>query len=126
WDVDESELLGARARRSAEAEDLRAAVDPLTEALALWRGPAWADILELPLASLDAQRLEELRLSALESRIEAELASGGGPELVPELEQLVSEHPLREGLLSGLMLGLYRAGRQTDALNAFQAARRRL
>ena len=125
-DVDEFERLVASARRSAEAEDHRAAVDPLTEALALWRGPAWADMLELPLASAEAQRLEELRLSALESRIEAELATGGGAELVPELEQLVSEHPQRERLLSGLMLGLYRAGRQTDALNAFQAARRRL
>jgi YVTN family beta-propeller protein len=125
-DVDEFELLVAHAGRSAEAGDHRAAVAPLTAALALWRGPAWADMLELPLANVDAQRLEQLRLSALESRIEAELATGGGAELVPELEQLVSEHPLREGLLSGLMLGLYRAGRQTDALNAFQAARRRL
>jgi YVTN family beta-propeller protein len=125
-DADEFERLVARAGPSAEVGDHRAAVDPLTEALALWRGPAWADMLELPLASLDAQRLEELRLSALESRIEAELASGGGPELVPELEQLVSEHPLRERLLSGLMLGLYRAGRHTDALNAFHAARQRL
>jgi YVTN family beta-propeller protein len=125
-DADEFERLAVSAGRLAEAGDHEAAVDPLTAALALWRGPAWADLLELPLASLDAQRLEELRLSALESRIEAELASGGGAELVPELEQLVSEHPTRERLLSGLMLGLYRAGRQTDALNAFQAARRRL
>ncbi|MGI8559474.1 MAG: ABC transporter substrate-binding protein [Solirubrobacteraceae bacterium] len=125
-DVDEFELLVASARRAAEAEDHRAAVDPLTEALALWRGPAWADMLELALASAEAQRLEELRLSALESRIEAELATGSGAELVGELEQLVSEHPLRERLLSGLMLGLYRAGRQTEALDAFRAARRRL
>ena len=125
-DVDEFELLVARARGSAEAADHRAAVASLTEALALWRGPAWADVLDVPLASVEAQRLEELRLSALESRIDAELATGGGAELVPELEELVSEHPLRERLLWGLMLGLYRAGRQTDALNAFQAARRRL
>jgi YVTN family beta-propeller protein len=124
-DADEFERLVASAGRSAGAPN-HGAVDPLIEALALWRGPAWADMLEMPLASVEAQRLEELRLSALESRIEAELATGGGAELVPELEQLVSEHPLRERLLSGLMLGLYRAGRQTDALNAFQAARRRL
>ncbi len=125
-DVDEFERLVASARRLAEAGDHRAAVDPLTQALALWRGPAWADMLEVPLASAEAQRLEELRLSVLESRIQAELATDGGAELVPELEQLVSEHPQRERLLSGLMLGLYRAGRQTDALNAFQTARRRL
>src|ERR1035441_2806771 len=60
-DVDEFELLVARARRAGEAEDPRAAVDPLTEALALWRGPAWADMLEVPLASAEAQCLEELR-----------------------------------------------------------------
>jgi peptide/nickel transport system substrate-binding protein len=125
-DVDEFERLVASAGRSAEAGDHGAAIGPLTEALALWRGPAWADMLEVPLASVEAHRLAELRLSALESRIEAELEIGGGAELVPELEQLVSEHPLRERLLSGLMLGLYRAGRQADALNAFRAARQRL
>ena len=62
----------------------------------------------------------------LEVRIEAQLAGGDGPELVPELEWLVSVHPLHERLLASLMLALYRAGRQTDALDAFRSARRRL
>ena len=63
----------------------------LTEALGLWRGSAWADMLDDPSLGADAQRLEELRLSALESRIEAELALDGGTELVAELEQLVTQ-----------------------------------
>src|SRR5262249_41380098 len=71
-------------------------------------------------------RLEERRLLALEGRIEAELQIGRGVELVGELEQLVSEHPFRERLLGQLMLALYRAGRQADALAAFPAGRGRL
>jgi YVTN family beta-propeller protein len=125
-DVDEFERLVASAGRCAQHGDHGAAASTFTEALALWHGPAWADMLDLPLASVNAGRLEELRLSALESRIEAGLALGGGSGLVPELEQLVNEHPLRERLLLCLMLALYRAGRQTDALETFQAARRRL
>ena len=92
----------------------------------MWRGPAWADQLDYPAVCADAQRLEELRLTAIESRLEAELATGRGADLVPELEQLTGEHPLRERLLAALMLALYRAGRQTDALDAFQLARHRL
>ncbi len=125
-DVDQFELLLASADCASDMEDHRAAATVLAEALALWRGPAWADMLDEPSASSEAQRLEELRLSALESRIEAELAMGAGAELVPELNQLAAEHPLRERLLSCLMLALYRAGRQTDALDTFQAARQRL
>ena len=75
-DADEFERLVASAGRAADAGDHARTVDALTRALALWRGPAWADMLELPLASAEAHRLEELRLGALESRIEAELASG--------------------------------------------------
>ncbi len=108
----------------AEFEAL--ARDHPAHALALWRGPAWADMLDLPLASADAQRLEELRLAALEARLEAELAAGDGPELVPELESLLAVHPLRERLVGALMVALYRAGRQTDALDAFGAFRGRL
>ena len=77
-------------------------------------------------SKLTRRGLRSCRLSALESRFEAELALGHGAELVPELERLVTEHPLRERLIASLMLALYRAGRQTDALDAFQAARRRL
>jgi YVTN family beta-propeller protein len=125
-DVDRFEDLVARARLAADAGDHRDASARLTEALDLWRGRAWTDHLDHPAIFAEADRLEEQRLSAVESRLEAELSSGGGPELVPKLEQLVAEHPLRERLLAALMLALYRAGRQTDSLEVFQTARRRL
>ena len=96
------------------------------EALELWRGPALADILYEPFANGAAQELEERRLLALEQRIEAELEAGGGDELVPELDRLVREHPLRERLIGQRMLALYRTGRQADALAAMQSARHRL
>jgi YVTN family beta-propeller protein len=125
-DADRFELLVAEAAQASDAGDHRDSVATLREALGLWRGPAWADMLDEPWASGEAQRLEQLRLSAVESRIEAELAAGGGAALVPELNQLVTEHPLRERLTWCLMLALYRAGRQADALDVFQAARQRL
>jgi YVTN family beta-propeller protein len=96
------------------------------EALDLWRGPALADILYEPFANGAAQELEERRPLALEQRIEVELEAGGGIDLVPELDRLVREHPLRERLIAQRMLALYRAGRQADALAAMQSARRRL
>src|SRR5207247_10449522 len=74
---------------------------------------------------VEVERLEERRLLALEGRIDAELALGGGPELVGELERLVSEHPFQQRLLGQLMLSLHRAGRPADALAAYQAFRRR-
>ncbi len=125
-DADRFELLVASARQAADAGDGRSAVRMLTDALALWRGPAMADVLYQPFAGIPARQLEEQRLSALEARVEAELGSGGGAALVPELEQLVADHPLRERLVAALMLALYRAGRHADALAAFQAARGRL
>jgi YVTN family beta-propeller protein len=125
-DVDRFEELVARARRAADAGDHRNAGAVLSEALGLWRGAAWSDHLDNPAILADADRLEEQRLDALESRVEAELSSESGVELVSELEQLVGQHPLRERLLAALMLALYRAGRQTDALEVFQAARQRL
>jgi DNA-binding SARP family transcriptional activator len=125
-DADQFERLVARARRDADDGDHRSTVNALTEALGLWRGSAWADMLDDPSLGAEARRLEELRLSALESRIEAELTLGGGTDLVAELEQLVREHPLRERLLAALMLALYRAGRHTDALEVFQTARQPL
>ena len=125
-DADRFEQLAVAASRAAHAGDHDAAVSVLSEALALWRGPAWCDMLDDPGVGAEAQRLDELRLSVLESRIEAELALGGGTALVAELERLVREHPLRERLLCALMVALYRAGRQTDALDTFQSARQRL
>jgi YVTN family beta-propeller protein len=126
FDADRFELLVARARAAADAGDSRGAARMLTEALALWRGAALADVLYQPFACAPARQLEERRLDALESRVEAELEMGRAAALVPELEQLVADHPLRERLVAALMLALYRAGRQADALAAFQAARGRL
>jgi len=98
----------------------------LRRALALWRGPPLADFRYEPFARDAAARLDELRLVALEHRLAADLELGGHAEAVPELEQLVREHPLREGLHRLLVLALYRTGRQADALAAFQGARTRL
>jgi YVTN family beta-propeller protein len=125
-DVAEFERLVASAVTATESGDYHATLGELTLALALWRGPAWGDLLDSEALEADAQRLEELRLSALESRFEAELALAHGAELAPELERLVDQHPLRERLIASLMLALYRAGRQTDALDVFQTARWRL
>lgn len=96
----------------------------LEEALALWHGPALADLANEPFAQMEIARLEELRLQALEQRIEAELQLGRHAELVGELERLVAAHPLRERLRGRLMLALYRSGRQVEALTVYQDARR--
>lgn len=113
--------------RAALADgDARGAAEKLTEALALWRGPALADLAYAEFAQTEIAQLEELRLEATETRIEAELARGGSSDLVPELEALIHRHPLRERLRGQLMLALYRAGRQADALAAYRDARRAL
>lgn len=96
------------------------------EALALWRGPALADFAYERFAHSEIARLEDLRLACLEERIEADLAGGRHAALVGELEALVREHPLRERLRAQLMLALYRAGRQAEALDAYQDARQAL
>jgi len=125
-DLERFEALLEQGRAAAAVGDPAAARDALDAALALWRGPALADLLCEPFASSEAERLEERRLLALEERIDADLALGGGSELVPELERLVAEHPFRERLLGQLMLALYRSGRQAEALAAYQACRKRL
>ncbi len=96
------------------------------DALALWRGPALGDFVYARFAATEIARLEELRLSALEGRIERDLADGRQAEVAGELEGLVREHPLRERLRAQLMLALYRSGRQADSLEAYQDARRAL
>ena len=93
------------------------------EALALWRGPVLADVADEPFVTADATRLEELRLATAERRMEAELALGHHTEVTGELEALVQRHPLRERLWAQLMVALYRAGRQADALAAYQRVR---
>ncbi len=96
----------------------------LRQGLALWRGPPLAEFAYDPFAQVEIARLEELRLSALEERIEADLALGRDRDLIPELEALVAKNPLRERLRGQLMLALYRSGRQAQALDAYQRARR--
>jgi DNA-binding SARP family transcriptional activator len=98
----------------------------LREALALWQGPALADFLDQRWAQAAAGRLGEMRLAALERRIGLDLEAGRHAQVVRELEERVHEHPLREGLRGQLMLALYRSGRQADALDAYQDARRTL
>src|SRR6476659_6319596 len=102
------------------------AAERLRSALALWRGPALAAVSDEPFAHAEALRLEELRLTALEERIDADLALGRHDELVPELESLVADHPLRERLAAQLMRALYAGGRQAEALAVYRDLRRRL
>jgi DNA-binding SARP family transcriptional activator len=113
------ERLVAEARRADPAR----ASSLLGEALALWRGPPLAEFGEEPLVRVEAGRLEDLRLGALEERIEADLALGLDAELVGELEVLIAEHPQRERLRGQLMLALYRSGRQAEALEAYRKTR---
>jgi YVTN family beta-propeller protein len=98
----------------------------LREGLGLWRGPPLADFAYEPFAQAAIAQLEELRLGAVEERIEADLARGRARELVGELRDLVEEHPLRERLRGQLMLALYRSGRQAEALEVYQEFRRAL
>jgi DNA-binding SARP family transcriptional activator len=123
-DADRFERLLTEGRRALADCDAARSRALLEEALALWRGPALADFVYEPFAQRKIGRLDELRLSALEERIEADLRLGRHAELVAELEPLVREHPLRERLRGQLMLALYRSGRQAEALAAYQEGRR--
>ena len=125
-DLDRFDSLVAEGRRALQAGDPRGASDRLREALGLWRGPPLADFAYAPFAQGETARLEEARLAALEDRIDADFALGEHAALVGELESLVREHPLRERLQAQLMLALYRAGRQADALERYRQARSEL
>ncbi len=96
----------------------------LDEALSLWRGPPLSEFAYQRFAQSEAARLEDHRLVCLEERVDQDLRAGRHAELTGELEALVAENPLRERLRGQLMLALYRAGRQADALDAYQDARR--
>jgi predicted ATPase/DNA-binding SARP family transcriptional activator len=109
---------GALARGAA-----RVAADRFREGLALWHGRAFADVVDIASLAIESRRLEELRVTALEGRIEAELDLGFHAQLVGELETLVAEHPLRERLWRQLVLALYRCERQADALATYRRAR---
>jgi DNA-binding SARP family transcriptional activator/DNA-binding GntR family transcriptional regulator len=117
--------LRAEGRAALGAGDPETASARLGEALALWRGPALAEFSE-PFAGVESAHLEELRLVCLEDRIEADVARGLHADVVGELEALVARHPLRESLHRQLALALYRAGRQAEALAAYERFRSRL
>ncbi|MEU6862361.1 AfsR/SARP family transcriptional regulator [Streptomyces sp. NPDC046876] len=112
--------------RSLLADDPGRAAGLLRSALALWRGPALDGSLRGPICAGEADRLEELRLTTLETLYEADLAGGRHGAAVRELERLTAEHPLRERFYDLLMLALYRGGRQGEALGVYERARRRL
>ena len=112
-----------QARADLGAGAAEQAAESLREALALWRGPALADCADIPFARAEAARLEELRSTATEDRIEAELELGHHADLVAELEALVARYPLRERLRAQLMVALYRSGRQAEALRVYHETR---
>ena len=120
------EALVQQARDARDAGRPAESAELFGSALALWRGPALADVAYEPWAAPEAARLEELRLVCAEDRIDVELQLGREGELVPELQSLVAAHPLRERLRGLLILALYRAGRQAEALEAYQETRRAL
>jgi DNA-binding SARP family transcriptional activator len=125
-DLHRFEELVADADRALQREAPDQAWAQLQRALALWHGPPLADFAYESFASAAIARLEELRLAAQELRIDTGLRLGRHAELVAELEALIAEHPLREGLRRQHMLALYRSGRQAEALEAYHAARRTL
>jgi YVTN family beta-propeller protein len=121
-DLERFQSLAAGAR-SLES---RSAADQLRAALELWRGRPLADLDGTPFLHAERRRLEELRLGALEDRVDADLALGRQADLIAELDALVHEHPLRERVCGQLMLALYRSGRQAEALEVYQRHRRGL
>jgi DNA-binding SARP family transcriptional activator/pimeloyl-ACP methyl ester carboxylesterase len=124
-DLSRFERLVADGRGALSAGKAPEGSDLLRQALALWRGPALAEFSE-PFARHETARLEELRMSALEWRLEADLAAGRHGDVVGELETLIARHPLRERLRAQHMLALYRSGRHSEALAGYQAFRRAL
>jgi class 3 adenylate cyclase/DNA-binding SARP family transcriptional activator len=125
-DIHRFERLVASSRTDLETGRAEEASAGFRAALELWRGPALAEFASEPFALAEEARLEEVRISALEGRLEADLRLGRHGDLVGELEALIVRYPLREGLRGQHMLALYRAGRQAEALTAYQDARRTL
>ena len=130
FEIDSQELdaahmqqLLATARERTAAGELEAAAELLREALGLWRGPTLAGLLLESHGRDEVAQLDELRLTALMDRIDCDLALGRHEDVLGELHVLVGEHPLRERLRAQLMLALYRADRQAEALDAYQQTR---
>ncbi|MEU5988130.1 BTAD domain-containing putative transcriptional regulator [Spirillospora sp. NPDC047418] len=118
------ESLAGSGRAAEAAGEPEKAARHLHEALSLWRGPAFAGMTDVPLLAAEAARLDEVRLSALQSRIDVDLALGRHAGLLGELTALTREYPLRERLHAQLMLALHRCGRRADALAEYARARR--
>jgi DNA-binding SARP family transcriptional activator len=119
-DLARFERLVAEGRQALARGAAQEAAGLLRQALGLWRGPALADLTREPFARSQLPRLEELRLVALEDRIDADLSGGSHAELVGELEALTAIHPLRERMRGQLMVALYRCGRQAEALDVYR------
>jgi DNA-binding SARP family transcriptional activator len=122
-DASRFEQLVSEGREALTAGAAEQAARTLRQALSLWQGPALADFRYEPFAQAEIVRLEELHLTCLEERVEADLALGLTGVLVAELRRLVSEHPVRERLRGQLMLALYRGGRQAEALEVYREFR---
>lgn len=120
-DLERFASLAAEGRRELEVGNSALAVSRLREAAALWRGRALADLEHELFARGPVAQLEEERLTVIEDRLEAELVLGRHKRITSELEMLVADHPLRERLRAQLMLGLYRSGRQSEALAAYRS-----
>ena len=123
FDAGQFENLLTAGRQALAQGDAGQAADLLVRALALWRGQALADVPPGPLVTFESDRLEELHLTALELRIEADLGCGRDTEVVAELRRLTAEHPLREGLWGELMRALHSSGRPAEALAVYAQAR---
>ena len=122
-DVSRFEQLAAAGRAVLAGGDAAGAARLLDDSLALWRGPALADLGDLPFAGTERARLEGARLDAVESRLDALLACGRHRETLDELENLTAKHPLRERFWAQRLLALYRCDRQADALRAYRELR---
>jgi DNA-binding SARP family transcriptional activator len=127
-DVDALVFAGlvASERRDLEHGRPASAAAKLAQGLALWRGPALADVPASPTVTAEAERLAQLRLAALEDWLDVQLQLGRHADVVDEAQRLVAEHPLRERLWVRLMMAQYRCGRPAEALAAYQRARRAL
>ena len=121
-----SSACSTRGEQSSPPSGRTRALDALERALALWRGAPLADLAYEPFAQAEIARLSDLRMAAGEQLVDAKLALGRHGEVIGPLERMVEEHPYHERLRAQLMLALYRADRQADALQAYQDARRQL
>jgi DNA-binding SARP family transcriptional activator len=123
-DLQRFERTASEARAAAKAGRVEEAALGMRDALALWRGPPLSDLSFESFVQADISRLEELRIAAIEDRIDADIALGRHADVVPELEGLAAQHPRHERIRAQLMLALYRSGRQAEALEVYRDTRR--